>query len=108
MASGALAALNALKAAGVPLGNLPGTGATSATKWALAGAGISILVVIRFPRVALAITRLILGPPPPPPPSGLIFRGPLPYTSEDKLPGRQKDIDACWLRLQKESFFILE
>jgi tetratricopeptide (TPR) repeat protein len=108
LAGGALAALNALKATGVPLRDLPGIGPTPAIKWTLVGACVFVLVVIRFPRIAFGITRLILGPPPPPPPGGLIFRGPLPYTSEDKLPGRQKDIDACWLRLQQERFFILE
>jgi len=108
LVGGALAALNALKAAGVPLGDLPVIGGTPVIKWVLVGTGVLLFVVVRFPRVAFAITRVILGPPPPPPPAGLIFRGPLPYTSDDKLPGRQKDIDACWLRLQHERLFILE
>lgn len=106
--SAALVVVNGLKASGVPLEGVPGIGTTAATKWWLIAAGVAALILVRFPRFTFGISRLILGPPPPPKPGPMIFRGPVPYSTDDKLPGRQKDIDACWLQLQKKPFLVLE
>jgi formylglycine-generating enzyme required for sulfatase activity len=95
--------LNGLKALGI--GKLPGTD----TLWYwLAGLGAVIFVIIRFPRVTVGITRLLLGSSRPPSNLPTIFRGPRPYGSEDTLPGRQKEIDACWRLMREKTFFILE
>ncbi len=66
--------------------------------------------VIRYPRIAIKITRLLLGPPKIPPNPLQVFRGSAPYTREDKdtLLGRQPEIDDCWRLLKEKAFFILE
>jgi tetratricopeptide (TPR) repeat protein len=104
-----LGSLDALKLLGVPVGAMPPMGLSALIAWLLLAAGIFGLIVIRYPRVAFAITRWLLGPPPAPPlPSKTIFRGPLPYTSEDDLPGRGADADAFWMRFDGHAFFVLE
>jgi hypothetical protein len=72
--------------------------------------GIAVFAVIRFPRVAIGLTRAILGSTPPPPLLPRIFRGPRPYSSEDVevFFGRQADASDCWDLIQQNSFFILE
>lgn len=108
LVGGVLAVGNGLKAAGVPLGDLPGVPSVTAGKYSLIAAGAFLIIIVRFPRVAFAITHLILGPPPPPPPGGMIFRGPLPYSAGEKLPGRQEDLDRCRLKLEAAPLFILD
>jgi hypothetical protein len=49
-----------------------------------------------------------MGPAKLPPEVPLLFRGPQPYRTGDRLPGRQADGDACWLGLEQDRFFILE
>ena len=72
------------------------------------GVFVIIYVLYRFPRMYVAITRLIAGPPKPLSNLPAIFRGPRPYGRDDVLPARQKDIDDCWLDLKDASFFLLE
>lgn len=76
--------------------------------WIFFGLVLAILIVIRFPRVAITLTRLILGSPPVPTNPSEIFRGPLPYLEGDNLPGRHADVDHCFLSLQQHRFFVLE
>jgi hypothetical protein len=110
LVGGVVTAVSSLKAAGVSLGESPGVGATPTAKWSLIGIGIGVFlfVIVRFPRVAFTVTRLILGPPPAPSSGKMIFRGPLPYNADETLPGRLRDLDACWISLQKQPLFILE
>ena len=49
--------------------------ADSVTQRVLIGLGIVVLVVIRFPKVAYVITKLIVPPPPLPPDRPHVFRG---------------------------------
>jgi tetratricopeptide (TPR) repeat protein len=67
-----------------------------------------IIIVIRFPSVAIRLTRWILGQPPLLPNPPRIFRGPLPYLDSERLPGRAAEINSCWLLIQRQPFFILE
>ncbi len=83
-------------------------GSLTSQTWILIGVAVLIIVVIRFPRLAIRFTRLILGPPPVLTNPRRIFRGPLPYLSGENLPGRQADVDQCFLLLQQEPFFLLE
>jgi hypothetical protein len=71
---------------------------------------IAVLVVIRFPSVAIGLTRAILGSTPPPSLLPRIFRGPRPYSSEDVevFFGRQAVASDCWDLIQQNPFFILE
>jgi hypothetical protein len=102
------AALNTLKISGLPIGDLPSIGATPLIKWLTIGIGIFVIAIIRFPRVALVITRLIVGPPPPPASTERVFRGLKPYFNGDKLPGRPKDIEHCLEFIKHHSFFVLD
>lgn len=74
----------------------------------LIGYAFFVFVIVRFPRISVTATRLILGSPKLPSDLRRIFRGPRPYGSEDVLPGRQGEIDDCWMHIQEETFFILE
>jgi energy-coupling factor transporter ATP-binding protein EcfA2 len=85
-------------------------GSPTHSTWVAIGVGVTILVIIRFPRVAFAITRVILGPPKLPSNPRPIFRGPRPFTAADagKLPGRDRDIDECWSKIREHSFFVID
>jgi tetratricopeptide (TPR) repeat protein len=102
--------LNVLKSLGVPVGEWPSVASTPTARYGLIGMGSLIFLLIRLPRIPVAVTRLILGAPKPPAKLPEIFRGPRAYSARDKdrLPGRQKEIDACWRDLEEETFFILE
>src|SRR5262249_36747715 len=71
-------------------------------------AGVFLFAFVRSPRVAAAITRLILGAPRAATEVGLIFRGPRPYGEADALPDRRADLEECWLKIQERPVFILE
>jgi hypothetical protein len=77
--------------------------------WAIAIA-IFIFVMIRFPKVAIVLTRIILGPAPEPPLHSRIFRGPSAYGLEDEpvFCGRQADADDCWVSVRRDRFLIIE
>lgn len=96
--------VNSLKALNLPVGQVPGV---TGSYWYI-GLGASLFIIIRFPRIAVTITRLILGPPQPLSNLPRIFRGPRPYGRGDVLPGRQQEIDDCWRLIKEEAFFILE
>ena len=74
----------------------------------LIGFALFVFVIVRFPKIAVTVTRLILGSPKLPSDLRRIFRGPRPYGSEDVLPGRKGEIDDCWIHIQEERFFMLE
>jgi tetratricopeptide (TPR) repeat protein len=80
------------------------------SQYALICASVVVFAVIRFPRLAITLTRLILGPPPSPAGVSRIFRGPRAYTTDDagSLPGREADLDDCWALLLENSFLVLE
>lgn len=88
--------------------SLPLIGSKPISRWMVVGVFIFILIIIRFPRVAAAITRWIFGRPPLPPGVGRIFRGPAPYGSHDQLPARKLDVDDCWTRIERESFLVID
>ena len=71
---------------------------------------VVLFILIRFPGIAIFITRIILGKPEVPANLPRLFRGPRPYDEEDfgKLPGRQKEIDDCSLDIRHKPFYILE
>jgi hypothetical protein len=71
---------------------------------------MSTLALVRVPKISHAITRLLVPPPPAPPDRPHVFRGPRPYGPGDvaEFFGRSADAKACWDRLQRKPFFILE
>jgi hypothetical protein len=79
-------------------------------RYGLPGAAIFLFVIIRFPRAAIALTRVILGPAPEPPLHPRIFRGPSAYSAEDEAVfyGRQAEAEDCWVRIRRDCFLILE
>ena len=96
--------LNILKALELEGVQVPGV---TGRPWPI-GLGLGLLILVRFPRLARLLTRLILGPPQAPTALPTLFRGPRPYGQEDVLPGRQKECDDCWQQLRSAPFFILE
>jgi hypothetical protein len=72
-----------------------------------AGVGICIILLIRFPKIAIRLTRMILGRPPIPP-DLKVFRGPRPYFEGDKLPGRNAATEECWQLLLQKPFLIIQ
>ncbi|CAB3802812.1 hypothetical protein LMG28688_05654 [Paraburkholderia caffeinitolerans] len=81
-----------------------------APHWAVAIAFLAALVVIRFPNVAVRITRVLLPPSPPLPDPPRVFRGPRAYSEEDaeSFYGRARDFDGCRAVIRDASFLILE
>jgi NTE family protein len=71
---------------------------------------LGLFSLVRFPRFAFAITRLLYGQPEPLTDIGRIFRGPRIYSSDDEaiFPGRRTEIDDCWMAIQAQSFLIIE
>jgi hypothetical protein len=105
------AALVALFATlGPPVGRWLGIGANPAAAWAMLAIALAALVVVRVPRVAHAVTRLLVPPPREAVERPHVFRGLRPYGPDDvaEFFGRSADAQACWERLQLKSFFILE
>jgi len=88
---------------------LPGLG-PHYSHWAVSATFFLLFVMIRFPRVAFAITRLIMGPPELPSNPSAVFQGLAPYTDlhEGPLPERQADEDRCWQLVQGSPFCIIE
>jgi len=69
-----------------------------------------IFFLVRFPKIAVLITRIIMGRPEAPPNLSRMFRGLRAFNEEDcgKLPGRQKEIDDCLRDIRNKRFYILE
>ncbi len=101
---------NSLKESGILSTPFPGVASTSTSRYLIVAICLVIFIVIRFPRVAVSITRLILGSPSTPADAPRIFRGPRPYYSQDQqlFPGRQAEVADCWVRIQHRPFFMLE
>lgn len=68
------------------------------------------LVIARYPRIAIFVSRLILGPAPPTSEPAAIFRGPRAYNESDAnlLPGRRHDAQHCQSLVELSRFFIIE
>ena len=71
------------------------------------GIFLFVILIIRFPQIALRLTRWILGKPGPLP-DLQVFRGPRPYFKGDHLPGRQAELNTCWQTIQSHCFFMLQ
>jgi len=79
------------------------------SKWPIAiVSALLVIAFLRFPRIAVRLTRWILGPPPAVENPPRIFRGPVPYAVGENLPARNAEIEQCWLLLQQKPFFTLE
>jgi len=79
------------------------------SKWPIVVvSALAVIIFLRFPRIAVRLTRWILGPPPATENPPRIFRGPLPYVAGEDLPARKAEVDQCWLLLQQKPFFTLE
>ena len=101
--------LKVLHAVGLPVTEWPER-ANPATQAVLIGLGLSVLVVIRFPRVAYAVTKWIVPPPNPRSPGPRVFRGPVSFQAAEskQFYGRGADADDCWDCIQRKPFFVLE
>ncbi|MDT7542438.1 MAG: hypothetical protein QOE33_2342 [Acidobacteriota bacterium] len=98
-----------LKIFGLSPAATPSSPISNSVYWRIAIA-VFLYIIIRFPKVAFAITRIILGKPTLSASKELIFRGPRPYLQEDKesFHGREKDIERCWIQIKEHPFFVLE
>ena len=90
--SAIMAGLTGVKTFGNKLG-LPFLSSAEENRWLVFGLFVAVIVIVRFPAVAVFITRLILGKPRLPAAAGRIFHGPRAYHRGDKLPGRQRQVD---------------
>jgi hypothetical protein len=96
--------IHGLNATGLTQVQVPGV---TGQPWSL-GLALGLFLLVRFPRLALRITRVLLGPALPPAALPRLFRGPRPYGQDEVLPGRQQDCNDCWQQLRAAPFFILE
>jgi DNA-binding HxlR family transcriptional regulator len=98
---GVLAAL-ALRWTSVPL-------SPQSTEGKLIGiaAALAVVIVIRRPAVAYRVVQLLV-PADPVPENRRGFRGLLPYTRGEEVPGRAHDIEQCRVRLQRGRFVVLD
>ena len=78
--------LNILKALELEGVQMPGV---TGRPWPIV-LGLGLLILMRFPRLARLLTRLILGPPQAPTTLPTLFRGPRPYGQEDVLPDARR------------------
>ena len=83
--------------------------AIDAQTWAGFVAAMAIVFLLRYPRVATRITRLIL-PPATPSSHARIFRGPRPYTEDDAnlFFGRRNDLEQCYVDIMTCRLLIIE
>jgi tetratricopeptide (TPR) repeat protein len=81
----------------------------SDASWVTVGCAVVLLVLVRFPAIAVRITLFLLGKPRPIPRDHAIFRSARPYTEVDegKLPGRQPDLDRFAPVVRDKPFHIL-
>jgi tetratricopeptide (TPR) repeat protein/energy-coupling factor transporter ATP-binding protein EcfA2 len=100
---------DALKLFGISPANTQGSPVSNSVYWRISIA-VFVYIIIRFPKVAFFITRIILGSPTLPDSKEMIFRGPRPYLKEDNksFHGREKDIERCWIQIKEQPFFVLE
>ena len=75
-----------------------------------AGVIVGVLMLVRLRLTRNLLARLLLPAPREQHVDELIFRGPLPYTSDDenRLPCRGKEITALWQLIQKHSFVVVD
>jgi hypothetical protein len=96
--------LHGLNTTGLTQVQVPGV---TGQPWSLVLA-FGLFLLVRFPRLARRITRVLLGPPQLPTGLPRLFRGPRPYGQDEVLPGRQQECNDCWQQLRAAPFFILE
>lgn len=102
--------VNVLKIFGVSIEGFPFVAETLQGRIILIAFGTVFFILLRFPVVAIHITRFILGAPDVPQSIPLLFRGLRSFDESDvdSFPGRKKEIESCWLDIKKNEFFILE
>jgi hypothetical protein len=78
--------------------------------WWLFAGGLMVSMVIRFPRIAIFVTRLLLPRIEPELPETVIFRGPKAYGEKDapEFYGRGAESATCWLDLKDAQFFVID
>jgi hypothetical protein len=109
-AAGIPAILNGCKEIGLPVDKLPGIASTTSGRLSLIAIALLAIGAIRFPKIAIGITKWILGSPRVPENAPRIFRGARAYTEDDRdsLPGRRGEIEDCYRLIQQRRFLILE
>src|ERR1022692_4082775 len=83
-------------------------GTTGVETWVILGSCAAVFVAIRFRRVAVLLTKLIIGSSERLRAPKGIFRGLLRYRAGEKLPGRDAEVAYCWTFLEQNRFLILE
>ena len=75
-----------------------------------AGAGVILFSIIRVPAVLRRVVRFLAPPPPRLPELPRVFRGPLPYHTDDadQFFGRSADAEICERGINRKPFFVLE
>lgn len=66
-----------------------------------------VALLVRSPRVAYAVIRWLV-PPEPPPENRRGFRGFLPYTEGEKIPGRAHEVEQCRVLVQRGRFVVID
>jgi len=107
------AALEAAKELGVSLPELPQIPVGPASRWIIIVLGSLVALFtlsLRFPRIISVLLTLAVAPPDVPGDLPRLFRGPVPYNSEDQsvFHGRRADIDQCWERIVSKRLFVLD
>ena len=97
--------LNILKALGLEGVQVPGV---TGRPWPIV-LGLGLLILVRFPRLARLLTRLILGPPQAPATLPTLFRGPRPYPDRrTSCPDARRSATTAGSSSARAPFFILE
>jgi tetratricopeptide (TPR) repeat protein len=99
--------LAAITSAVAVVRDLPGV--PDSGTWWIVGVSLVVLLVIRFPRFAAFVGR-VLSPPKRPRAETLLFRGLLPYTADDAASffGRGPDKTKCIHKITSGALFVLD
>jgi hypothetical protein len=87
-----------------------GQGFVEPRPWWLLALAIAIVLLVRFPRFAIFVTKLLLPRIESEPLETSIFRGPASYAEADaeSFYGRAKDAADCWAKLRDSTFFVID
>jgi hypothetical protein len=104
----AVTVAGSLASAAKILGDWFRRGGISPQGWTFATITCALLLLIRFPRIAVVFTRLLLGPSFASADSPRLFRGLLSYQNGDELPGRTAEAQDCARLIGAFRFVVID